>query len=252
MGGSKATSVSNDQAAFSESNAAMNNREQTYADQIQKYYNPEVVSIDPNKVARDTIQFNQLRKYYDEQGLGDENYAMREKVRGQINEDLGGISPEVQRDLIKTGMAGAFLGGNRSFGRGLDRGSVTAANIFGRGAIGYRQGVQDQATRFMGANPSQSALASGGEMASLDIINRQNYADARNQKMGQLANISWNSINNENNRNQQTMGMLRQNAANEASNRNAIAGGNAASKGAMVGGGIAALGTAAAAAAIIA
>lgn len=252
MGSAKATGVSNDQAAMAMSNSAMNNREQTYSDQIQKYYNPETVTIDPNKFLRQTVEFNQLRKAIDESGRGDENYGIREKVRNQINQNLDGIDPATQRELVRAGMEGAILAGSRPTGSKFDRGSVIASNLFGRGLVGYRQGVRNEAMQFVGANPSQSALPAGTEMAGVDIINRQNYADARNQKMKTLADLGMWSINNENNRNQQTMSTLAQSAANRANAANTIAGGNAASKGAAVGGGIAAVGTIAATAALLA
>lgn len=246
MGGAKVTNTSNDAPAMATMNRAMNDREQGYADAAQRFYNQEVVDINPNTFLKQSVQFNQLNDALNKQGLGDENYVVREKVRGQINQNLDGIDPATQRELVRAGMEGAILSGSRPSGGKFDRGSVIAANLFGRGLTGYRQGVRSEAMQFMGANPSAKSLPSGSEMAGIDIVNRQNYADARNQKMKMMADLGMWSINNENNRNQQTMSTLAQSAANRASNANTLAGGAQASKGAMIGGGIAAAGTIAA------
>jgi hypothetical protein len=243
MGGNKAVVTESPANALATSNQAMSNREQSYMDNVQKYYNPEVVAIDPNKLTADTVQYNKVRDIYDRAGQGDQNYKMRETTRGQIQQDLEGLDPVLQRQMMKAGVADSFMAGNTNSAGGIDRGNSIAANVLGRNYLAYRQGVQDQSMKFMGANPSDRALPSGMEMAGIDTINKQNYADARNNKMKTISDLAMWNMNNQNNRNQQELGALQQWGANNASNRNNVSGANQAAKGQMIGTGAAAIGT---------
>ena len=243
MKGNSAVTTASPAEALATSNASMNAREQAYMDNIQKYYNPEVVAVDPNKLTADTIQYNKIRDINDRAGLGDQNYKLRETTRGQIQQDLDGIDPVLQRQMMKAGVADSFMAGNTNSAGGIDRGSSIAANVLGRNYLQYRQGVQDQSMKFMNMNPSDRALPSGMEMAGIDTINKQNYADARNSKAKSISDMAMWSMNNQNNRNQQELGALQQWGADQASNRNNVAGANQAAKGQMIGTGVAALGT---------
>lgn len=240
--GAKTTVVDSPAQGLSISNQAMNGREQSYADSIQSHYNPQTVMVDPNKLVRDTVSFNQLTKAIDQSGQGDENYVMRERVRNQINDNLAGDDPALRRQMMQSGLSQAFLSGANPSGT-LSRGAAITADVMGRDYLNYRQNARTEAQNFMNQNQSKAALPSGMELSGIDIINRQQLAQAANQKQQALADLGMWSIGNENQRNQQELGALQQWAGNRATMMNNQAGANAAAKGALIGAGIQAVGS---------
>lgn len=214
------TFTSNSNSKWNNADKAFGGLENAVAD-IGSSAMPENLNVPIGDINDQIEKFsilNALRSLRAEKETNPEVAAVREKLAKQVNQDLSGETPlQVQKELIKAGLGNVLKTGVKA---GSTAGQSILQNLFGRGALAYRDQQQGKAAALLADNEKPIVGIDPGSVGNIMVDQNVANTNQRNQFLERNVARRDSRLADMFNRLQQSKQSSAQQAQNNAAARN--------------------------------